>query len=110
MLGRVNMGKVNNKSNMILVTYEGNWADEIDVQASMITSVEDWNEICDQAKTTFTECEVCTHHIGSNQEIEYYSYEEWFDCYTVRELTQIEYKVLSKFDNLLNKYRFFIPE
>ena len=104
------MAKVNNKSNMILVTYEDNWADEIDAQASMITSVEDWNEICEQAKEAFAQNEVCTHHIGSNQEIEYYSYEKWFDCYTVKELTQTEYKVLSKFDNLLNKYRFFIPE
>jgi hypothetical protein len=104
------MSKVSNKSNKILVTYESNWADKIDVQASMITTIKEWKEICDQAKIAFTQCEKCSHYVGSNQEIEYYTYEEWLDCYTVKELTQTEYKVLSKFDNLLNKYRFFIPE
>lgn len=96
-------------NNKVLICYEGNWADEIDIKAAILTTLKEWNQICEESKLAFAKYKTCTHHMG-NQEIDYTSYEEWFNCYTVIELTDIEYKVLNKFDRLLNEYRFFIPE
>jgi hypothetical protein len=58
----------------------------------------------------FAKYKLCTQYVGTNQDINYTSYEEWFNCYTVIELTNAEYKILNKFKKVLNEYKFFIPE
>jgi hypothetical protein len=97
-------------SKRILVTYETNWADEMNIQASILTTVKKWNEICEEAKLAFAKYKRCTHYVGTNQDIEYSSYESWFNCYSVKEVTEAEYKVLIKFKDLLNEFKFFMPE
>jgi hypothetical protein len=103
------MIKVNKKAK-ILVTYNTNWADEMNIQAAILVTVERWNKICEEAKLAFTKYKTCTHYVGTNQEIKYNSYEQWLDCYRVRDLSDTEYEVLEKFEYLLNSYKFFIPE
>jgi hypothetical protein len=102
------MAEENNKR--ILITYNTNWADEMDIQASILSTLKEWNEICEEAKLAFAKYKKCTQYVGTNQDIDYTSYEKWFECYTVKELKPNEYRVLKKFEDLLNRYKFFIPE
>lgn len=97
-------------SKKILVTYKTNWVDEMDIQASKLTNIKEWNKICEETRLVFAKYKKCTHYVGTNQDIEYSSYKEWLNCYSVKELTINEYKVLNKFEDILNRYKFFIPE
>jgi hypothetical protein len=36
------MTKSSNKSNNILVCYEGNWTNEMDIKAVILTTLEEW--------------------------------------------------------------------
>ena len=97
-------------SRRILVTYSSNWADEFDVVSSLIMTREEWKMMCEYARSIFKYKDKIEHYVGSNQEITYTSFEEWFDCYSVSELTKEECTVLNKFKDLIDNNKFFIPE
>ena len=104
------MIKINNKSDRVLVTHNIDWADEISFQDSLPMFVRQQEDICERAKLAFAKYKTCTQHVGTNQEIEYSSYENWLSTYTVKEITVRDYNTLKRFKGYLTNYKFFIPE
>jgi hypothetical protein len=98
------------KDTKLLITYSSSWADEINIQCSLPMLLKEWLEICRDAKLAFAKYKSCCHRVGSNQEIDYYSYQQWLDCYSIKELTNAEYKVLKKFERVIDNNKFFVPE
>ena len=73
---------------MYLVIYQDNWADEIDVAGSMLFEIEDWVELVDLVAKHFEEGNTLENGIGTNESIEYDSFNNWYECYTVIYLTE----------------------
>ena len=102
--------KVKTKQTNLLVTYESNWADEIDIRSSLPLTLKEWIEICREAKLAFAKYKTCTHYVGTNEDIVYSSYKEWLAHYSIIELTYQEFKTFNKFKGVLDNNKFFIPE
>ena len=67
----------------LLIKFEANWADEMDVEGMFVMSSDDWDKYNEVVEKYFEEADEMSYCIGTNEEIEFYSAEEVLDCYTV---------------------------
>jgi hypothetical protein len=109
----------------VLIIFEDNWADEMDIKGSRIMSRKDWEQYISIAEQCFNDLEKynakgdedgnpieysiektksywdnnnsISFWIGSNEEIEYENFEEFRRCFKVYDLAEVEADILTKF-------------
>lgn len=76
------------KTPHVLLKYEGNWADELDVEGAAIVTREDWEVTVQAVKEYFGSGEnrKLSNWIGTNEEIVYTSFDDWYSDYDVYSL------------------------
>lgn len=93
------------KEKMFLVKYEDNWADEMDIYGCAIMSEKD----VDAYFKAFRKVDASySWYIGTNEEINFYSYEDFKHKFEIKEISPEEAKVLSKFG--FERFGLFPPE
>jgi hypothetical protein len=80
----------------VLVEYSDNYADEFDVAGIGIFKPKDWDERVRAIREQFEKYSNAFVNIGSNEDIEYSSFEEWNDHFTVIHLEDAEAKASIK--------------
>lgn len=97
----------------VLVTYNSNWADEMDISAFRIFDKPDWDAIEKFAKEYKNEICVC---IGTNEEVEFTDGNDWLSKMEVKVITDKDANIIEKhigdsfgFDNIIDKVA-FMPE
>lgn len=92
----------------VLVKYDSNWADEMDVSGFRIFTEEEYKNWKLGWKEHFEEEEEYTYYVGTNEEIPYDDLEELMRDFEVSEITEEEAATISR--ALLNggrSYGFF---
>ena len=82
---------------MLFVKYQDNWADEMDVIGGAIMSEEQYAKYISAAKTAFKKHSMIEFVVGSNEWVEYSSYESFISALTVYTITEQEEQTLRKF-------------
>ena len=77
----------------VLVIFDGNWADEMDVKGFQIWEKELWEKYTNN----MPESKRFSVYIGSNQDMEFTGRKDYLSNITVKELTVEEAAVLEKF-------------
>jgi len=85
------------EDNLVLVKYEGNWADEMDISGHYVTTQEGYNDEVEVFKAML-EHDSITYCVGTNEEIEYETIDELLECFTATPITFEEYTVLTKLE------------
>lgn len=67
----------------LLVKFTANWADEMDVEGLFLITQEDWEAFKKMAKEHFEKSSEVIYSVGSNQDIEFESYEDLMDSYEI---------------------------
>jgi hypothetical protein len=101
------------KTKYVLVSYEGDWADEVTVKGFMATTFDAWQETMEEVKEHFDKGGTLSHSIGSNEEIEYDQYRSWISDYKVRPLSEEEFQAFQLVKSLTNDdldYHFYYPD
>lgn len=89
-----------------LVKYKSNWADEMNIYGLALLTEEDKSYI--ESLKLGVEYYL-THHVGTNEDIEYKSLEGLLDCYTWTRITESEYQTLNRLIGD-NYGHFYYPE
>jgi len=77
----------------LLINWNDNWADEMDLEGHFVMDKDVWEQMKEQARKidyAFTYC------VGSNEEIEYKDGEDALKYFTAKSITEEEYKVLER--------------
>lgn len=80
--------------NKVLVTWDSNWADEMDISGFKIFNEDEWNtfkETVSKRKHQFT------IFVGTNEDIDYDNGKMLLEELTIKKLSEDEYKVIKKF-------------
>ena len=94
----------------LLVKYDSNWADEMDIDGFKVLTDKQWEKYQRDFKKHFKE-EWYTYYVGTNEEIEYGDFEEFRNDFNVSEITDEEAAVLEKLFGNLSKYSYgFFPD
>ena len=87
-------------SNHVLLKFESNWADEMDVEGFLVVTKEYWEDAKKELNKIEGECHLC---VGTNEYINWSSGSEIIEEITVEELSEEEVKVFKKkFNNFYN--------
>jgi len=78
---------------MLLIKFEGNWADEMDIYGFTIMTVKQWEYKKNEIRHTPFPLEV---YFGTNESEDYETPEEYLRNFKVKEITKDEVKVLKK--------------
>lgn len=76
----------------VIVKFEGNWADEMDISGFEIFDRSQWDIFSQKILDYTHELHLC---IGTNEHLEYETTEEFMDNITVESLTRDEYNVIN---------------
>ena len=88
------MAKQIKNDELVLIKWDSNWADEMDIEGFIITDKESANSFKKQLKDYVSSFEVC---VGTNEDIEYGSGEELLSELKFKTITEDEAKVIQKF-------------
>jgi hypothetical protein len=91
-----------------LVTFHDNWADEMDIEGYRIFSEDDWKNYRKYAKKEFEENGEYTYYVGTNEDINYNSYEDFMGNFEVKTISKEQVDVLEKLE--LDGGMGFFPE
>lgn len=81
----------------VLVKYSVNYADEFDCDGLGIFTLDRWDIIVSNTKKAFKDCNTSIElYFGSNESIEFESFKEWYNCFSVTPITQEEYDTLKQ--------------
>lgn len=84
----------------VLVKFEANWADEMDVQGFSVMTKERWKEACKTFKQIKNKNGIC-YYFGSNEGWEDGEIDDsWLENYTVVKITEEQERVLEDLDLL----------
>ena len=98
-------------SNMKLVKYDSNWADEMDIDGFRLFTDKQWEKYQKDFQKHFKKDKRYTYYVGTNEDIEYGDFDGFMSDFKVSEITDEEAAVLSKlFDNLKDYGYGFFPE
>lgn len=87
----------------VLVSWEDNWADEMDVSGFKVFSKSEWNVL----KTNINNIQSpMTFSIGTNEEIDYKNGSDLLKKFKVKDVSVIEYATLTKFFNVRGVIRY----
>ena len=67
----------------MLIKFSSNWADEMDVEGLFLVTQENWETFKDMAKAHFDKGNTVTYGVGSNEDIDFDSYEDLMDSYEI---------------------------
>ena len=81
----------------LLIKLHRNWADEFDVEGMVVMNADQWEAHKAMAKARFEEKDYIELGFGTNESLEFSSYEDYLDAFAVLELTLEEYEVFRKF-------------
>ena len=91
----------------VLVTYNGNWADEMNISAISIFDKSQWDKIKNFANGYKNGISVC---IGTNEEVEFTDGNDWLSNMEVKAITDKDAKIIEKyigesfgFDNVIDR-------
>lgn len=88
-----------------LVKYSSNWADELYVEGFALLTEESKSFFSSLTQDNFP----LTHHVGTNEDIEYEKVSDLLQCYTWASIGIMEYQVIKKY--LGEDYgHFYYPE
>lgn len=73
---------------MKLIKYSSNWADEMDISGFSVKSEERYKKWRNAWKLLFKEDGDYTFHIGTNEEVEYNSFEEFISDFKIKEISE----------------------
>ena len=76
----------------LLVKYDDNWADEIDLKGFKVLAEEEWEKL-----KSYIPNKKFTRYVGSNEDIEYLSKDDFLSRFSVQEITWEECQVFKKF-------------
>ena len=79
----------------LLVKYDSNWADEMDIDGFKVLTNEQWKKYQKGFEKHFKE-ECYSYCVGTNEEIEYNDFDEFRNDFKVSEITDEEAAVLKK--------------
>jgi len=82
---------------MLLVKWEDNWADEMDLEGHFVIEKVEWEKISEDFSNHTEEIIYC---VGTNEDIEYANGTEALAQFTTTEITEDEYQTLEKLDLL----------
>ena len=88
------MAKAVKNDELVLVKWDSNWADEMDVEGFLITSKSSADSFKKQLKDYDSSFEVC---VGTNEDIEYGSGKELIKELTFKKITEEEATIIRKF-------------
>jgi hypothetical protein len=88
------MAKAVKNDGLVLIKWDSNWADEMDIEGFIIVSKEKAKEFKKQLKDYDSYFEV---YVGTNEDIEYGSGEELLNELTFKTITEEEAKTIKKF-------------
>jgi hypothetical protein len=80
----------------VLVKYDGNWADEIDLQGFIVMTDAEWKDYKKVIQHLHSESEF-TVGIGTNEDVTFANADDYFDSFEVKKLTAEESATLRKF-------------
>ncbi len=78
----------------VLVIWEANWADEMDIYGFVIVSAEEARAFKKKARKIVSPFEI---YVGTNEEIEYSDGKQFLKALTFRRITLEESKIIEKF-------------
>lgn len=88
----------------VLLTWNSNWADEMDISGFVITTKKDWEDFQSEVKEREDFC----IYVGTNEEIEYSNGQELLDEISVTELSKEEETLITnKIGNSFGFIEFF---
>ena len=67
----------------LLIRFSADWADEMDVEGLFLITQENWEAFKKMAKDHFKKSSEVIYSVGSNQDIEFDSYEDLMDSYEI---------------------------
>jgi hypothetical protein len=76
----------------MLVKFDGNWADEMDIKGFEIVKKEWWDKFVE----SLPENKPLSHYIGSNEEMEWTNKADYLRDFTVTEISEDEVAILKK--------------
>jgi hypothetical protein len=81
----------------LLVKFDSNWADEMDIDGFMVMTQDEWDQYKAHTKKFFEQLgeRSWSFGIGTNEEIEYESHDEFIRELKVEEITDVEYESLA---------------
>lgn len=80
----------------VLVSFEDNWADEMDICGWNIMTEEDKDEYFSDFKKIFDERGYYNFSVGTNEDIEYDSFKDFKSHFKIKKLTDEESKIICK--------------
>jgi hypothetical protein len=94
----------------LLVKYDSNWADEMDINGFKVLTNEQWEKYQKDFKKLFKK-ECYSYYVGTNEEIEYSDFDEFISDFKTSEITDEEAAVIEKLFGNLSTYGYgFFPE
>jgi len=83
---------------LLLISFATNWADEMDIEGHYVATVDQYKTFKEELKEYFKDRDndELYYGVGSNQGIEYSSYEDVMDCYESTPITKKEHQILVK--------------
>lgn len=78
----------------LLIIGRNNWADEIDLAFFIVLDSDEWEELKKNTQKSFKQNGSITIYIGTNEEIEFDSYDQWLRQFKVKEISEDEAKFL----------------
>lgn len=88
-----------------ILKYNDNWADEMDISGFAVMTESERDEYFAVFKKVFDTNEYYSFFVGTNEEIEYNTLEDFTNAFEMSEITEEEAKVFSKFFG--NEFGFF---
>lgn len=80
----------------LYVQYSDNWADEMDITGGQIFTKTEWDAYRKAARKVFKDNGGYTFYMGTNQYIEYSSYEDFKNCFEIKKLSIEEVHMLER--------------
>ena len=84
------------EKDIILLKFEDNWADEMDVEGCEVITLERLKYFNERVEAYFLENDSLEYYIGTNECIEYTSAGELLSKYSVLTITETDYQTLNK--------------
>jgi hypothetical protein len=92
------------KQSDVLVKYDGNWADEIDLQGFIVMTDLEWKAYKGAMDHVYSERSFEVS-VGTNEEVSFANADDYFDSFEVKKLTSEESEMLRKlFKNQISYY------
>lgn len=80
----------------ILVKFNDNYADEFDVDGFMVISKNQFDKDVELVKKWFADYGDAEFYFGTNEALSYDDFDDWFNSFSVTEITDDEAQVLTK--------------